>query len=221
MNEISSLRVQLETFLVKLREAESVLMKRASRLWGSNICTEEELDKYIEEVESLKRAFEGCENDVDDFCIMKGALQAYKRYYNQLHDNNLSWREFESLFTKLRQEADTAFREEEALPWTVEDMFKNFLEIISTERKQESSAWIESIEHKVSSIDSIPIREVNRVRSKVVNPPAVLTDEHKVKLSKVIKQIDKCLEENAVEAFVEKFKELPITAQNKIIKRIT
>ena len=96
MKEISTLRVQLNEFLNQLQEAESNLTKRAFRLWNSKINTEEELDKYIDEVDSLIRAFEGCETDVEDLRIMKQALQAYKFYYNQLCDDNLSWQEFAS-----------------------------------------------------------------------------------------------------------------------------
>jgi len=220
MNEISTLRIQLADFLIKLQEAESSLTKRASRLWDSKISTEEELNVHIEEVESLINAFEGCEIDVDDLRIMKRALQAYKRYYNQLHDNSLSWREFESLAEKLCQEAEAAFGEEEALPWIVDETFENFVGSISTQRKQDSLTWIESIETNVLDIDKMSVGEANRLHSKVINPPTILTDEHAKRLSKIVSRIEARLESLAVEWLIEKFKDLPKTAQKKFLEII-
>jgi hypothetical protein len=221
MKEISTLRVQLNEFLTQLQEAESNLTKRAFRLWNSKISTEEELDKYIDEVDSLIRAFEGCETDVEDLRIMKQALQAYKFYYNQLCDDNLSWQEFASLAEKLRQEAKTAFEAEEAVPWSADDVFKNFVSSISTQRKQRSLAWIESIEANMSDIDKMSVGEANRLLSKAVNPPAILTDEHTIRLSKVVNRIEEHLESLTLEWLIEKFKELPKTAQKKFIEKIS
>jgi len=150
---------------------------------------------------------------------MKRALQAYKRYYNQLHDNSLSWREFESLAEKLCQEAETAFGEEE-LPWIVDETFENFVGSISTKRKQDSLTWIESIETNVLDIDEMYVREANRLHSKVVNPPAILTDEHGIRLSKVVSRIEERLESLALEWFIEKFRGLSKTAQKKFIEII-
>ncbi len=220
MNEIFDLRTNLSDFLVKLQEAESILTERASRLWNSKISTEEELNVHIEEIESLINAFEGCEIDIDDLRIMKRALQAYKRYYNQLHDNSLSWQEFESLAKKLHQEAGTAFGEEEALPWPVDEIFENFVGSISTQRKQDSLTWIESIETNVLDINKMSVGDANRLHSKVVNPPAILTDEHGIRLSKVVSRVEERLESLALEWFIEKFRGLSKSAQKKFLEKI-
>ena len=221
MNKISDLRTNLADFLVKLQAAESILTKRASRLWNSKINTEEELDVHIEEVESLVSAFEGCEIDVDDLRVMKRALQAYKRYYNHLHDNSLSWREFASLTEKLRQEAESAFGEEEALPWLVDEIFENFVGSITTQRQQDSLTWIESIETNVLDIDRMSVVEANRLHSKVVNPPAIFMDEHGIRLSKALRRIEEHLESLALEWFIEKFRGLSKTAQKKFLEKIS
>ena len=221
MNEISALRAQLADFLDKLQEAESSLKKRASRLWNSKISTEEELDVHIEEVESLISAFEGCEIDLDDLSVMKRALQAYKRYYNQLRDNSLSWREFKSLAEKLSQEANAAFGAEEALPWPVDEMFENFVRSISIQRKQDSLTWIESIETNVLDVDRMSVAEANRLHSKVVNPPAILTEEHAIRLLRVVSRIEKRLESLDLEWLIEKFRGLPKTTQKKFLEKIS
>ncbi len=220
INEISTLRAQLADFLVKLQEAESSLTKRASRLWDSKISTEEELDKHIEEVDFLISAFEGCEIDVDDLRVMKRALQAYKRYYHQLRDDSLSWREFKSLAEKRRQEADVAFGAEEALPWPVYETFENFVANISTQRTQKSLAWIESMESVVPEVDRMTVAKANRLHSQVVNPPAILTDEHAARLAIVAGRIEERLETLSLEWLIEKFRELPKTAQKKFLEII-
>lgn len=220
INEISTLRTNLSEFIAKLQEAESSLTKRASSLWNSKIHTEEELDIHIEEIGYLVSAFEGCEIDVDDLRIMKRALQAYKGYYNQIDDNTLSWQKFESLAERLRQEADAALGEEEALPWSADEMFQNFVGGISAQRKQDSLTWIESIEVNVFDIDRISVGEANRLHLKVVSPPAILANEHMIRLSKVVRCIEERLESLALEWIIEKFRALPKTAQKKFLEII-
>jgi len=100
-------------------------------------------------------------------------------------------------------------------------VFKNFVSSISTQRKQRSLAWIESIEANMSDIDKMSVGEANRLLSKAVNPPAILTDEHTIRLSKVVNRIEEHLESLTLEWLIEKFKELPKTAQKKFIEKIS
>ena len=220
MNQLSLLRTQLVDFLAKLQEAETGLTKRASCLWNSNIRKEEELDEYIEEVDFLISAFEGCTIDVDDLRIMKRALYAYKRYCDQLNDDQLSWSEFELLAKKLRQDADNEFGAEEALPWSVDEMFETLVSSISRQRKEYSKKWIESVETNVLDIDKRSVSEANQLHSKTVNPPAILSDEHAKRLSKVVSRIEERLESLALEWLIERFRDLPETTQKKFLKMI-
>ena len=220
MSEISTSRNKLVEFLGELHNVESSLTERASRLWDSTINTEEDLNVLIEEVESLISAYEGCEIDVEDFRIMKRLLREYKGYYRQLQDDNLSWREFELLADKLRRDANAAFGEEEVLPWQVDEIFDNFVDVITALRNQDSLAWIKSIESVIVNIDNMSVIEVNRIHSKVVNPPAILTKEHEKRLSIVANRIEERLESLALEWFVMKFKELPKNTQKKIVEII-
>jgi len=220
MDEIASLRIQLTDFLTQLKEAESALINRATRIWDSKINSETDIDQHLEEVEALIRAFEGCDADVDDFLIMKKALQTYKRYYSQLNKNNLSWPEFNSLAIKLRQEANDLFGEEESLPWPINDIFENFVDEISKQRENNSSDWIESIESKAQKINSLSVAELNMLHSEAISPPAILTDKHSERLKSIITKIDDRLESLKLEWLVEKFKELPKTAKKKFLEII-
>jgi len=152
---------------------------------------------------------------------MKRALQAYKRYYQQLRDNSLSWRDFKSLAEKLRREAETTFGEEEALPWPVDEVFGTFINNISKQREEKSLAWIESIENDVLNIGKMSVAEANRLHSKASNPPAILTDEHAIRLSMVVNSIEARLESLALEWLIEKFKELPEASQKKFLETIS
>jgi len=220
MDQVSALRTELADFLGKLQKAETSLVKRASRLWNSKIRNGKELDEYIEEVDFLISVFEGCTIDVDDIRVMKRALYAYKRYYDQLNDDSLSWSDFELLAKKLHQEADNAFGAEEALPWAVEEMFETLVRIISRQRKEYSKKWIESVETNVLDIDKMSVSEANQLHSKTVNPPAILSVEHVKRLSKVVSRIEKRLESLKLEWLIEKFRELPKTAQKRFLEMI-
>ena len=179
------------------------------------------MDVRVEEVESLVNIFEGCEIDIDDLRIIKRVLQAYKRYYNQLNDNSLSWREFESLAKKLRKEAEGAFGEEEALPWPIDKTFGNFVGSISVEREQDSLRWVESIEANILDINQMSVGEANRLHTKILNTPATLTDKHGVRLVTLVSRIEERLESLDLEWLIEKFKGLSKTTQKKFLEKMS
>lgn len=219
MEEITSVRTQLVSFLSQLKEAESVLTDRAARIWDSKITTEKDLEQHLDEIDLLIRAFEGCDKDIDDFLVMKSALQDFKRYYSRLNDKKLSWIEWNSLTVKLRQEANDLFGEEEALPWSIEEIFDNFCNKISKLREQESLSWIECLESKVSKIDSMSVEEANRLRSETLIPPATLTDNHSERLKSLVPLIDERLECLELDWLIERFKKLPMSTKKKFIEK--
>lgn len=220
MEEITALRTRLANFLKQLKESETVMTNRAARIWNSKIATETDLDHYLDEIEFLIRAFEGCDEDIEDFLVMKNALQMFKRYYSQSADINLSWAEWNSLIIRLREEANDLYGEEEALPWSLDETFTNFDNNILKLREQTSLAWIESLESKVSRIKNMSVAEANNLHSETNSPPATLTVDHSEKLKNLVAQIDERLECLELEWLVEKFKKLPITTKKKFLEMI-
>ena len=65
--ELSDVRADLAEFIKKLKKAESGIMKRAENLWQCKLISEKALNSVDAEVATLITAFEGCQNDLDDF----------------------------------------------------------------------------------------------------------------------------------------------------------
>ena len=217
MAELSQSRTQLSDFLNKIKNAESELMRRASRLWQSKIRSWDELDGFIDEVEDLTKAFEGCQADVEDLRLMRRVLQSYKQAYILLQDSKLTWQEFETLAENLQRELCAAFDEEEP-PWPADETIRNFAETISKQRKQASLLWIKEIEAEASSIADMAVGDANRLHSKANNPPSVITPQHLDRLTKILKKTEEYLEALALDWLMEKFRELPGPSKKKFLE---
>lgn len=217
MTQLSEVRTKLANFLKSLKEAEADVMKRASRLWNAKLRSIEDIEMLYSEVSSLFVAFEGCEKDLEDLDTMKRVLQTYKRDYQKLQDENLTWQEFLNLSEKFRQEAKAIFDEDE-MPWSVDETFSKLEEIISKQRKQASKIWIEAMESEAESIETMTAADANRLHAKVRNPPAFLTEQHIKSLTKILSHIVARLDSLEVDWLVERFKALPETLKKRFLQ---
>ena len=77
--------------------------------------------------------------------MMRGALRTYQEDRKQLADDRLTWPEFESLASRLQNEAEQVIKEDD-VPWSPGDVIAQFVETISKGRKEASAAWIDGIE---------------------------------------------------------------------------
>ena len=219
LTEIAETRSQLSGFLATLKKAEAQIIKRANRLWQTQIQTEADIDSIFGEVESLVSAFENLPRDLEDLQLMRHALMLYQKGYKRLSDDNLNWGEFETLAEEIRKEWAATLGEEEP-PWLPEETLDGFVQAISKHRKQTSTAWIESIEAQVENIPAMPADEANRFYNRVSTPPPVVTDSHLMRLAVVDRKVQARLDALSVEWLIEKFKELPAKAKKDFLLRI-
>lgn len=217
--EITEIRSQLTRFLTTLKEAEAQTMKRANHLWQTKIQTEADIETILGEVESLVSAFENLPRDLEDLQLMRHVLKLYQNGYTRLSDENLNWKEFEALAEELRKEWTTTLGDEEP-PWLPGNTLEGFLKTISDQRKQNSTAWIESVETQVENIPTMPADEANRLYNRLSTPPPVLTDSHIKRVGVVVSQIQARLEALSVEWLIEKFKELPAKAKKDFLAQL-
>jgi hypothetical protein len=220
LNELIVLRKSLKEFYDTLTNSEKEITKRADKVWKSKITTEDSIDELLEELDSLIRAYDGLESDLEDFHILKKALHQFKRSYGRLSDINLTWSSFDTLSTEVEQETVSKLAEDE-LPWPPEDVIKNVVKTISDSRKQLSKEWADSILAIEPDIPDMNVASANQLQNKLSSPPAYVTDAHLKKLEKVRTALDKRLSEIKIEWLVEKFKELSEKDRKKFIKLVS
>jgi len=170
----------------------------------------------LEKLDSLIRAYDGLESDLEDFHILKKALHQFKRSYGRLSDINLTWSSFDTLSTEVEQETASKLAEDE-LPWPPEDVIKNIVKTISDSRKQLSKEWADSILAIEPDIPDMDVASANQLQNKLSSPPAYVTDAHLKKLEKIRTALDKRLSEIKIEWLVEKYNEL--SDKDKVIFR--
>ena len=219
LNELQVVRKGLKDFYDSLITAEGDITKRADKVWTSKISSEDSIDVMLEELDSLIRAYDGLESDLEDFHIVKKALHLFKRSYGRLSDLNLTWNSFNALSADVEQETISKLAEDE-LPWLPEDVIKNIVKTISDHRKQLSKEWTDEISELETAIPEMDVASANQLQNKLSSPPAYVTDAHLKKLEKLGTTLDKRLSEIKIEWLVEKFKELSERERNIFIKLV-
>lgn len=219
LEELAEVRTNLSQFQTQLKEAVERTVKRAEHLWKIRLCTVEDLDGCLEEIESLVPAFEGCTNDLTDLHMMRQALRTYQEDYKQLADERLTWPQFDGLAHKLQDEAEQTIKEDD-VPWLPSEVIQQFVEEIAKHRKEASSAWIDTIEADASGVSSFLAPDANRLHARACSPPAVLTEAHVKRLENVVAKVEARLDSLKIEWLLEKFKELSPLLRRKFIQMI-
>lgn len=215
--DISEAREALAKFMTDLKQAEDSAMKRASAIWDRNLKSRDDVTGTLEEVESLIRVFEGCENDLEDMRVMKRQLQVFTRDYDELCDQRSTWKQFEENSQKLRGAAAKAFEEEET-PWDTEQTYDAFVVSIKAAREEASHSWLRTLDEQSTSVEQMSAADANRIHTLASNPPPVLIPADFERLAVIKGKIVERLDSLALDWLVEKFKELPESARRKFIE---
>jgi hypothetical protein len=216
LEEIATVRLELVDFLGNLKKEESEVKRRAEKFWVNKTPAGEDLEPFLEEVEDLIRAYEGCQQDLEDFRLIRRVLQTYQRDYHQMQNERLTEEEFRSLADTYRGEAKSMYGDEE-IPWDIDETFGGFKESILKQRKKNSSEWIKAVEEETENVDNMTTELADLLHQKVNRPPAILVDQHRKRLEKVNKQIERRLDTLALEWLIAKFSELPKSTQKRFM----
>jgi hypothetical protein len=217
--EIAEVRLQLSEFMMKLKNAEEGIVKRAESLWQAKLRTEDDLDRILTEVSALVTAFENLPNDLEDLQLMRSAIKQYQRGYELLCDESLTLAGFETLADEIKQECATAIGDEE-IPWPPDKTIDGFVKEISKRRKERSSSWLRSVEAEAAEVATMPATEANRLHSRLSNPPAVLTEADAKRLGPITKKVTARLEQLSVEWLIERYRELPPKVKKEFLRRV-
>ena len=217
--EILDVRRSLDEFAKSLDDAEKMIVKRANQLWKSSVTDLESIELLLEEINSLIRAYDGIDDDLEDFNIIRNALRAYKRAFNRLDDESLSWDLFEKLSKDIENEIISELDEEE-LPWDVEDVMQNICKVISNNRKQQSREWTETILVLEQEVPQMDVSVASPLQNKLEAPPYYVTESDMKKIKKIKTALEKRLNEIKIDWLVEKFMELSAKERKKFLDLI-
>jgi hypothetical protein len=217
MPDLGEVRTQLSEFLIQLKEAIEQIRKRAARLWNLKLRSEDDLEKCLQEVDSLVTAFENCTKDLDDLHLMRRALRTYRDDRKQLNDERLTWIQFESLAKQLEKEAQGVIDDDD-VPWPPTEVIASFVSEISKQRKDASASWIEGVEAAAADVASMSAVAANQLQTRGSVPPAVLTERDITRLGKVLSHVERRLEALKIDWLVEKFKELPPPGRKRFLQ---
>lgn len=213
---IAQTRTQLSELLVKFKNTEDLIMKRASELWNKKICNEGDIDQLLSEVDSLVNSFENLPADQEDLQIMRKALRLYRSYYPRLSDDSLTWSKFSQLSEELKSESSDSLQDED-VPWPADDVIDSFVALISKERESKSLGWITIFAEEASDIANMAAHEVNMLDKKIKNLPSYLTKAHTNELQTISEKITSRLNDLSIEWLLEKFKELSQHNRNNFL----
>ncbi len=216
--EMNIARAKLSEHAEKLHARDKLIKEKADQIWNSTI-SQNLLDQLLLNVNELEHIFEGCESDIEDFRIMRRALQMYQDCYHQLFVETLNNNEFERLAEKLRKKAIEEF-DEEPPPWDPEETIDDIVNEAKESRIVRGNEWMNAIDISVKRLEKMDVREANLLREKAINSPVYLNDNQRASLKQHTKQIDSYLTKLEVEWLVEKYSHLDNKAKDDFLKRI-
>lgn len=215
--DLDELRGKVIAFAGALKTARTALTTRATALWERPLQSGNDLEALLDEVERLAGAFEGCEKDLDDLVLMRRALHVYHRCYQQLDSPNITWEDFNSLVSRLEQES-TALVGADEIPWPPAEVLGSFAQQIGSRRQEESTGWITLVEAEIPHVDEQSAAEANQLRMRLAQPPAVLTQQHRVQLAEYLGRVEARLGSLEVEGLIERFRALPAPSRQRFLE---
>jgi len=199
----------------KIEAAEEKIKERIGKLWDIRIQTEKDIAETLRETDFLIMAYEGIPKDQRFLEDCKAALIQYRSFHNGLSSESLNWAQFYDLAADIKAKHSY---DEEGPPWDFNEMVDAFVQEIEILRIDKSLEWITSIENAIVDISEKEASEVNNFWDMAQSPPAVLTDEHRIRLEDLVKKIDARRKEILLECIVEMFKNLPEEIREKFLK---
>jgi hypothetical protein len=220
LNELQVVRKGLKDFYDSLIIAESIITKRADNVWNTKVSDEDSISELLEEIDSLIRAYDGLDDDLTDFHLMKNGIHQYKRVHSRLNDVSLSWVDYKKLSQEIEEETISKISEKD-FPWPPKETIKNIVKTISDYRTLLSKEWADDILALESDIPVMDIASANQLQNKLSSPPAYVTDAHLKKLEKSRATLEKRLSEIKIEWLVERYRELSDQDKEKFMKTIS
>lgn len=219
LEEIGNIFDELVYFIEKLKQSEDKIVERAEKIWESNIEGIVDIEKILDEVDSLVTAFENLPTDQEDFHLMRRALRHYRDCYFRLSDKNISWDVFERSFADIKNQTSQIFGEDDELPWEPIETIQIFYDDISETRESESAAWVDQIIAEAQNVDTMSAPEANQLLSRINSPPPMITPTHEKKIDVISTNVVARLEALKLEWLIEKFKELQAESKKEFLHK--
>lgn len=217
LDELITVRSELDEFLKKVTNEEKQLTERLSQVMSADLQSTDDLEKNLQEVESLIPVFEGCDSDLDELMLMRKTLVALKSDYQKLLEESLTWDEYRALKEKLKASMIT-IAEDEELSWDIENIYDSFYADISKIRLKKSNNWLSSIKNELEKIKTMSAAEADHLLKKCLSYPQYLTEEDYNYLNEYIKIIEEYLNNLNIEWLKERFLRLPDHAKKKFVQ---
>jgi len=218
ISELDGAKQKLAEFSENIRNHESEIGKRASRLWNSRF-TIDNLEGLAQEVDDLERIYEGCDSDLGDLRLMRRSLYFYRDVYRQLSSDLLSEAELETMSNALLQKGNRELADDEP-PWMPEDAIASIIKHVKRTRESLGRQWFEEIEPVMEKLDKMDVSEVNSTFNKLSNSPAFLSVSQKKQASRMLDKVELQLNRIKIEWLVTKYRELEEPSRKEFLKQI-
>ena len=215
----NDLQVRIEEFVGQLKELEENIAKKANALWESEIRSETDIDSFLLDVNSLVNSYEGLDEDIDDFVVMRKALNLFKECNHKITNSNNTWKQFNEIKESLLAKCENELSEEE-IPWDYENVIKTLHEGESTLRTERSNEWVKGILKNGSTIKQMDASAANQLLNQISSHPNYITEEGLLKLNNLQVEINKRLNGFKMDWLIEKFNELEEEKKVEFVAKI-
>ncbi len=207
----------LREFRQKCQEQLNTHHERAQQIWNAKLLTISDIEQNMQEILALMTVYDGLENDLNDFRVIRNFMRSVMDHYQKLTSQDLNDQDLQSLYSSYLEEAESIFGEEE-LPWNINEIYENILSILKEQRSKIATQWLETTIPEDSTILKLSAIDANQLRSKLLNPPAILEATGLRKVEKALKLCEKQLDGLEVDGLLARFQNLSKEAKIKFIE---
>lgn len=209
---LSSLRQQCKGQMEKHRS-------RAAEVYNSTIETLQDIQRLRTEVLVLEQLFAGCNEDVRDFALVLRQLDDVEVQYKQLDSEELSNEEFEALLARYSAWTKAEFGDDEP-PLDNDQIYDGIGRTIRAKRTRVAEDWLRANVPGIDAIRSSDGERVVQMKSRLQNPPRLLTAPQRARVKEAIELCEQRLDELEVDGLVARFLALSEVGKRAFLQRV-
>ncbi len=194
--------------------------ERAEAIWQQQLNSIDDVRQTEQEVRALITLYDGLEADLADFRIMHRVLTLVEENYEHMNSLAISASELEQRYERAIQNVKGVLKEDDEIPWSIEETFTKLKEKIEKKRREKAQEWMKQNVPTLDRITTMRAEEIKHFRRQLNTPPPYLAHQDLDKVRLTLEACSKRLDDLEVEGLVARFEELSLEAQREFLRRV-
>ncbi|MGB4243429.1 MAG: hypothetical protein WBK42_07710 [Dethiobacteria bacterium] len=163
-----------------------------------------DITKWKADALELINVFSGQEKDIEDFRQIIKQLELLENHYSQLNNDNLTDKELTETLEQCERELNEIYLDDQP-PLDSDMIYREIMNTIQEHRRQLASDWMAKMLIYSDEIAAANAQRLLEIKRQLTYMPAVLSEEQRNRINKMLEECDKRLDELEVDGLLAKF----------------